>query len=141
MGGVAETLRHFAEGGHQQGEDVEGSKTGEDLQLYQVQVPQHEVQEDEERTRKSSEEDDRFRTHRAALPGLLQDDWQAHLLHAVQEVRQDPMRTEENQEGHPGEEDEKRLQPKRRVCKPKKRSCKPKKRSCKPKRKRCAPKK
>merc|ERR1712183_666060 len=141
MGGVAETLRHFAEGGHQQGEDVEGSQAGEDLQLYQVQVPQHEVQEDQERTRKSSEEDDRFRTHRATLPGLLQDDWQAHLLHAVQEVRQDPVRTEKDQEGDPGEEVEKRLQPKRRVCKPKKRSCKPKKRSCKPKRKRCAPKK
>jgi len=108
--GVAETLRHFAEGGHQQGEDIEGSQAGEDLQLYQVQVPQHEVQEDQERSRKSSEEDDRFRTHRAALPGILQDDRQAHLLHAVQEVRQDPVRTEEDKEGDPGEEVEKRLQ-------------------------------
>ena len=48
---VAETLRHFAEGSHQQSEEFKRSEIGEDVQLYPVQIPQHEVQADQEGTR------------------------------------------------------------------------------------------
>ena len=106
---MAETLRHFAEGSHQQSEEFKRSEIGEDVQLYPVQIPQHEVQADQEGTWESSEKDDRFGTHRATVSWVLQDDGQADLLHAVQEVRQDHMRATEDKTGVECAEGQKRL--------------------------------